>query len=171
MSNRGETMLRPGRAPQRVPQFYIYIYIKYFYNPLKIKFLPSKKVDFLVPPLPKILVPPPMSNVVWCICSILTQTESKTIKGAIITFSISQGHTIVKQGIEQGQIFEQLQTLILASISLNLSKSLSAALLFCTINFLPQELFSHLFFTSVIKYKSSILETSKMGKKKKWHLN
>lgn len=39
-------------------------------------------------------------------------------------------------------------TLILASMSLNLSKSFREALLFWTISFLPQELFSHLFLTS-----------------------
>lgn len=39
-------------------------------------------------------------------------------------------------------------TLILASMSLNLSKSLRAALLFWTINFLPHELLSHFPLTS-----------------------
>ena len=44
----------------------------------------------------------------------------------------------------------ELQTLIFANMSLNLSKSLSDALLFCTVSLLPHELFSHLFFTSTI---------------------
>ena len=39
-------------------------------------------------------------------------------------------------------------TLIFANMTLNLSKSLGAALLFWTISFLPHELFSHLVFTS-----------------------
>ncbi|BAS90076.1 Os04g0515350, partial [Oryza sativa Japonica Group] len=42
-----------------------------------------------------------------------------------------------------------LITLIFANITLNLSKSLRDALLFWTISFLPHELFSHLFFTSL----------------------
>jgi hypothetical protein len=46
-------------------------------------------------------------------------------------------------------------------MSLNLSKSLSDALLFCTVSLLPHELFSHLFFTSAIK------EQFKFSKKKK----
>lgn len=51
-------------------------------------------------------------------------------------------------------------TLIFANIILNLSKSLRDALLFCTISFLPQELFSHLFLTSVQQ------ENKLMNKKK-----
>lgn len=48
------------------------------------------------------------------------------------------------------------QTLIFANMILNLSKSLSDALLFCTISFLPHELFSHLVFTSAIRIWSVV---------------
>lgn len=61
---------------------------------------------------------------------------------------------------EQSPKLKKLQTFIFASMSLNLSKSVSEALLFCTISFLPQELLSHLFFTSGIV----IQETSISGK-------
>jgi len=48
------------------------------------------------------------------------------------------------------------QTLIFANMTLNLSKSLSDALLFWTISFLPHELFSHLLFTSAIRIESVV---------------
>jgi hypothetical protein len=52
------------------------------------------------------------------------------------------------------------QTLILASMTLNLSKSLRDALLFWTISFLPHELFSHLFFTSAIRIGQLVNRTA-----------
>lgn len=54
-------------------------------------------------------------------------------------------------------------TLILANISLNLSKSLRAALLFWTINFLPHELLSHFPLTSVTNNATNQYQCNKKG--------